>query len=198
MSLLNKLSKKLRWLRWSTVFAIVFYMFFIGLILHSTTYKLQHSLKNPPNTQQHQQQQNFMQHYSLEWSEKWRAQHATGNKIVPASDIDTKKAMASSSSSSSSSSSTSHSASSLSASLSLTAAAAGALAAPSKSLKVDGGNVGKQQKKNSVSSPETVILVASSASEKQILEKAFKRFDELNLYDQDVPIHRQIGTRNLY
>ncbi|KAI8124410.1 45 kDa calcium-binding protein [Lucilia cuprina] len=177
MSLLNKLSKKLRWLRWSTVFAIVFYMFFIGLILHSTTYKLQQSLKNPPNTQQHQQQQNFMQHYSLEWSEKWRAQHATGNKVVPASDIDTKKAMASSSSSSSSSSSTSHSASSLSASLSLTAAAAGALAAPSKSLKVDGGNVGKQQKKNSVSSPETVILVASSASEKQILEKAFKRAD---------------------
>ncbi|KAM7361831.1 stromal cell derived factor mayday isoform 1-T2 [Cochliomyia hominivorax] len=186
MSLLNKLSKKLRWLRWSTVFAIVFYMFFIGLILHSTTYKLQHSLKNPSNTQQQQQQQqnqNFMQHYSLQWSEKWRAQHATGNKIVPSSDMDTKKISSSSSASSSSSSSSSSLLSSQSSSLSLTAAVAaaaakvGALPAPSKSLADGGGNVGKQQKKNSVSSPETVILVASSASEKQILEKAFKRAD---------------------
>uniref|UniRef100_A0A6J0RKM3 45 kDa calcium-binding protein n=1 Tax=Bactrocera dorsalis TaxID=27457 RepID=A0A6J0RKM3_BACDO len=44
--LVSKLSKTFRWLRWSTICAILFYMFFIGLILHSTTYKLQHTLKS--------------------------------------------------------------------------------------------------------------------------------------------------------
>lgn len=44
--LVSKISKTFRWLRWSTICAILFYMFFIGLILHSTTYKLQHTLKS--------------------------------------------------------------------------------------------------------------------------------------------------------
>ncbi|XP_067615243.1 45 kDa calcium-binding protein [Eurosta solidaginis] len=44
--LVSKLSKTFRWLRWSTICAILFYMFFIGLILHSTTYKLQSTLKS--------------------------------------------------------------------------------------------------------------------------------------------------------
>ncbi|KAH8256336.1 hypothetical protein KR032_001211 [Drosophila birchii] len=45
MTFVNKLSKSFRWLRCSTLCAILFYMFFIGLILHSTSHKLQQQLK---------------------------------------------------------------------------------------------------------------------------------------------------------
>ncbi|XP_043656851.1 45 kDa calcium-binding protein [Drosophila teissieri] len=45
MTFVNKLSKSFRWLRCSTLCAILFYMFFIGLILHSTSQKLQQQLK---------------------------------------------------------------------------------------------------------------------------------------------------------
>ncbi|XP_036338366.1 uncharacterized protein LOC118747883 [Rhagoletis pomonella] len=44
--LVSKLSKTFRWIRWSTIIAILFYMFFIGLILHGTTYKLHYTLKS--------------------------------------------------------------------------------------------------------------------------------------------------------
>jgi len=45
MTFVNKLSKSFRWLRCSTLCAILFYMFFIGLILHSTSTRLQQQLK---------------------------------------------------------------------------------------------------------------------------------------------------------
>ena len=68
MSLVNKVAKTFRLLRWSTICAILFYMFFIGLILHSTTTKLQHTLKshssNSPHSH-HQPTQNQPQAASL-------------------------------------------------------------------------------------------------------------------------------------
>ncbi|KAL7729667.1 hypothetical protein ACLKA6_007939 [Drosophila palustris] len=56
MTFVNKLSKSFRWLRCSTLCAILFYMFFIGLILHSTSHKLQQQ-QQQQQQQQHQQQQ---------------------------------------------------------------------------------------------------------------------------------------------
>ncbi|XP_075146002.1 stromal cell derived factor mayday isoform X2 [Haematobia irritans] len=188
MSLINKLSKKLRWLRWSTVFAILFYMFFIGVILHSTTYKLQHSMKatnGNNNNQQHLQQEYqhhqhhshlpsshndeggdydkdnaFGLHYNLIASEAQQAYDS-----IALTDTISKSAVmpvASQSSSSLTSSLSSSSSSSLSSSSS---------SSRSQTAKQE------KNKVSSVSSPETVILVASSANEKHILEKAFKRAD---------------------
>ncbi|XP_053955903.1 45 kDa calcium-binding protein [Anastrepha ludens] len=76
--LVSKLSKTFRWLRWSTICAILFYMFFIGLILHSTTYKLQYALKSEgssgttlqrgKSSEQHLQQQTeeYLYKYPME------------------------------------------------------------------------------------------------------------------------------------
>uniref|UniRef100_A0A1I8PA05 EF-hand domain-containing protein n=1 Tax=Stomoxys calcitrans TaxID=35570 RepID=A0A1I8PA05_STOCA len=180
MSLINKLSKKMRWLRWSTVFAILFYMFFIGVILHSTTYKLQHSLKNN-NNNEHQHNQHLPQeyhsyqpssshnnrgnrgggagdddafafHYNLMLSE---AQQAAGSSAL--TDTVSKSAVMPAASQPSSSLTSSVLSSSSSSS--------------SQTAKRE------KSKVSSASSPETVILVASSANEKHILEKAFKRAD---------------------
>uniref|UniRef100_A0A1I8NGC9 EF-hand domain-containing protein n=1 Tax=Musca domestica TaxID=7370 RepID=A0A1I8NGC9_MUSDO len=180
MSLLNKLSKKLRWLRWSTVFAILFYMFFIGVILHSTTYKLQHSLKNnqqhrqsqPPDQQMpgqhhqhslshsHSHQRNDEEFATLYEDMKSATHQAAGAGIGSSVLTDT-----------------------LTRSAVMPVAPMEAASLASSSL----ATANKQEKKNpssyfssstsSVASPETVILVASSANEKHILEKAFKRAD---------------------
>ncbi|KAH8310753.1 hypothetical protein KR044_002897 [Drosophila immigrans] len=62
MTFVNKLSKSFRWLRCSTLCAILFYMFFIGLILHSTSHKLQqHQQQQQQQTQQQQQQRGEQQ-----------------------------------------------------------------------------------------------------------------------------------------
>ncbi|KAL9896069.1 45 kDa calcium-binding protein isoform X1 [Glossina fuscipes] len=179
MNILNKVSKKLRWLRWSTIFAILFYMFFIGLILHNTTYKLQNSLKSQPSHQHHQHKQPLFQQLRSTHG-KWRGRdehrnQPNGNNVLPlnyktkASLSRTVQAAAAPSASLSSSSS-----SSSSSSLMYLPVDNGD-GSSSSSVRID---VTTLKRHKSYASPETVILVASSVNEKQILEKAFRRADK--------------------
>ncbi|EDW67145.2 45 kDa calcium-binding protein [Drosophila virilis] len=164
MTFVNKLSKSFRWLRCSTLCAILFYMFFIGLILHSTSQKLQQH-------QQHQQQQRE-QHSSVEQSQ---AQAEAQSKSMPnerpngrdqqqpkelqhqqqqqQQEVEHKQRAKSQSQSQSQSQLTRN------------------------NLVLGNAQAKDVTSKSAQPQPETVILTASNVNEKQILAKAFKRAD---------------------
>lgn len=85
LSLVNKVTKSFRLLRWSTICAILFYMFFIGLILHSTTTKLQHSLKSSSSSSgssgnsHYQHAATSVESFLPSSSNKQHLQHSSGN-----------------------------------------------------------------------------------------------------------------------
>lgn len=154
MTFVNKLSKSFRWLRCSTLCAILFYMFFIGLILHSTSHKLQlhqqqqqkeqavvqatatdspsssSSVKALPLELEQQQQQNLGDPQTKESEGKQKLQPIAANELQ------------------------------------------GGVGG--------GGNEGGTRQGSGKSKlqqpqPETVIITTSNVNEKQILAKAFKR-----------------------
>ncbi|XP_022216024.2 45 kDa calcium-binding protein [Drosophila obscura] len=176
MTFVNKLSKSFRWLRCSTLCAILFYMFFIGLILHSTSHKLQ----------QHQQQQQEKQQQQQQPQQKDQKDPGSSH-------------------SSSSSSSTTGGAAQEAAAAAAEAKLAPNVGHNSRSRqqqqlspeesankhlastkeKVQGAEGGAAtgtrsaalSASKSPNQPQTVILAASNVNEKQILAKAFKRAD---------------------
>ncbi|XP_064547469.1 45 kDa calcium-binding protein [Drosophila montana] len=187
MTFVNKLSKSFRWLRCSTLCAILFYMFFIGLILHSTSQKLQQH-------QQQQQQQQREQHSSVEQTQ---AEAEAQAKSMPNEDPngrdqqqpkeqqqqqqqqEEKKQRPKSQSQSQSQ-------------LTMNNLVLGNAQAKEQQQrrKVQpiaanrgggggggGGESGSVTGKSAQLQPETVILTASNVNEKQILAKAFKRAD---------------------
>ncbi|XP_039150628.1 45 kDa calcium-binding protein isoform X2 [Drosophila simulans] len=153
MTFVNKLSKSFRWLRCSTLCAILFYMFFIGLILHSTSQKLQQQLKEQGTSSSSSSTQadtkmapnvghNGAQRWpnTLQELERQQQKHEQSMRLQPvANNLD---------SGNESSQRQPH----------------------SQPQKV-------QNASKSPNQPETVILAASNVNEKQILAKAFKRAD---------------------
>ncbi|KAH8325004.1 hypothetical protein KR074_008849 [Drosophila pseudoananassae] len=171
MTFVNKLSKSLRWLRCSTLCAILFYMFFIGLILHSTSTKLQQQLK----------------------------EHSSSSSSSSSSSISSSSSSSSSSSEPPSSLSETKVASNMGHNGLIqsqnTREMEQRLKSPPGANSLDFGGNGHDRRKvlegigasdNASKSPrnpphqpqpETVILAASNVNEKQILAKAFKRAD---------------------
>ncbi|XP_001360013.3 45 kDa calcium-binding protein [Drosophila pseudoobscura] len=162
MTFVNKLSKSFRWLRCSTLCAILFYMFFIGLILHSTSHKLQ----------QHQQQQQQQQQ-----QQKDQKDPGSSHSSSSSSSISTSSAAAAAAAQEAAKLAPNvghHQQPSL----------VGASAKEEKAQKAGGvggglatGTAAVLSSSKSPNQPETVILAASNVNEKQILAKAFKRAD---------------------
>ncbi|XP_030374568.1 45 kDa calcium-binding protein [Scaptodrosophila lebanonensis] len=174
MTFVNKLSKSFRWLRWSTLCAILFYMFFIGLILHSTSYKLQHTqqlqLKSQGHNsraQQHspeelEQQHQQQQHQQTNSAALLLTTHNLGNGNAPAAALIANT--------------NANTNANVNANVKVNAALqeswrAKVQAKKSGTAAAEAAGGGKSPE------PETVILAASNVNEKQILGKAFKRAD---------------------
>ncbi|EDW13789.1 45 kDa calcium-binding protein [Drosophila mojavensis] len=180
MTFLNKLSKSFRWLRCSTLCAILFYMFFIGLILHSTSHKLQQQqqqqslaeaksmLNERPNSREQQQQQHQqpLQHQQQQQQQgkekqklKSQSQLATSNLVL--GNGQTKEEQR-------------RKLQPIAANRGEAAAAVAGAGTGETKGKEDAGIASS---KTSQPQPETVILTDSNVNEKQILAKAFKRAD---------------------
>ncbi|KAH8369294.1 hypothetical protein KR009_007239 [Drosophila setifemur] len=151
MTFVNKLSKSFRWLRCSTLCAILFYMFFIGLILHSTSHKLQQQLKeqgtssssssgssSPSTSSSEAGLESVSKVGRQEVEQKLKSQPGANNLDLGNDD-------------------------------------AHAPAHGHGRRKVQEGSTRSASKPPQ--QPETVILAASNVNEKQILAKAFKRAD---------------------
>lgn len=174
MTFVNKLSKSFRWLRCSTLCAILFYMFFIGLILHSTSHKLQ--LHQQQQQQQHQQQQQ---------KEQQRGEQLHPVELGTATDSASAKAPPHSRDSpleleqhkeNFGNAQAKKSAGGMREEQELQPIAANELEAGvgkggDGGVAVGGGGKSKLQQPQ----PETVIITTSNVNEKQILAKAFKR-----------------------
>ncbi|XP_037952556.1 45 kDa calcium-binding protein [Teleopsis dalmanni] len=171
MSVVKKLSKTFRWLRWSTVCAILFYMFFIGLILHSTTYKLQSTLRSQRQTDQLKQQDHnhHQQLQQLHQEAEKSSSVLNGNNVLHAppetSHAGTLRYKNNKS--------------------------------PQDTRRVAAVLHGGRRQQSKSSEPETVILAASSGDEKHILRKAFKRADlnhnsELTIQELALHINKKI------
>ncbi|XP_030242846.1 45 kDa calcium-binding protein isoform X2 [Drosophila navojoa] len=181
MTFLNKLSKSFRWLRCSTLCAILFYMFFIGLILHSTSHKLQQQhqqqqqqqqqqslaeaksmLNERPNSREQQQQQQQLQEQQqpLQHQQQQQQQEEENQKLKSQSQLATSN---------------------------LVLGNGQTKEQQRRKLQPIAANragdakgredAGTASSKTSQPQPETVILTASNVNEKQILAKAFKRAD---------------------
>ncbi|XP_017035976.1 45 kDa calcium-binding protein [Drosophila kikkawai] len=180
MTFVNKLSKSFRWLRCSTLCAILFYMFFIGLILHSTSHKLQQQLKEQssssssssstqaepkmaPNAGQSGAQRGTVgrsQLNALQELEQQQQKHQNRLKTQPvANSFD--------------------------------------LGSEHQNPHRRKGQEKAGNASQSPNQPETVILAASNVNEKQILAKAFKRADrnrdgKLSIQEMGQYINRRI------
>ncbi|XP_061393762.1 45 kDa calcium-binding protein [Musca vetustissima] len=175
----------MRWLRWSTVFAILFYMFFIGVILHSTTYKLQHSLKN---NQQHRHGHHSSEDSQQQPDQMPENQHIYQHRLSQTQSRHNDEEFASLYEDLKSATHQAGGGGGSSNVLTDTLTRSAVMPVPAEAASLASSSLStasKQEKKgtsasaasSSVASPETVILVASSANEKHILEKAFKRAD---------------------
>ncbi|XP_030565796.1 45 kDa calcium-binding protein [Drosophila novamexicana] len=192
MTFVNKLSKSFRWLRCSTLCAILFYMFFIGLILHSTSQKLQQH-------QQHQHQRE--QHSSVEQSQaqaEAQAKSASNERPNGRDQQQPKELLEQENQQQQQQQqqeehnqrrkSQSQSQSQLTRNNSVLGNAKAKEQHQRRKVQPiaanrggggggGGGGSGSVTSKSAQPQPETVILTASNVNEKQILAKAFKRAD---------------------
>ncbi|SPP83783.1 45 kDa calcium-binding protein [Drosophila guanche] len=181
MTFVNKLSKSFRWLRCSTLCAILFYMFFIGLILHSTSHKLQQHQQEQRDQQREREQKNQKQgpassHSSSSTSSAAAAAAAAAQEAA-AAETNVGHNSRSRQQPHSLEASANHLDSNKEKVQGKTGAAgaAGAGTARGEAAAITGTSVLSSSK--SSNQPETVILAASNVNEKQILAKAFKRAD---------------------
>ncbi|XP_034663058.1 45 kDa calcium-binding protein [Drosophila subobscura] len=179
MTFVNKLSKSFRWLRCSTLCAILFYMFFIGLILHSTSHKLQQHQQEQRDQQRQREQKNQKEgpassHSSSSTSSVAVAAAAAAAQEAAAAETNVGHNSRSRQQPPSLEASANHLDSSKEKVQGKTGAAGGG-AARGVAAAATGTSVLSASK--SSNQPETVILAASNVNEKQILAKAFKRAD---------------------